>query len=117
MAVEVAREDAVEGRLFERQRERVALDEGGVRCLRAGDGEHPLARIEPHDLAAQMPRQEARAARHIQGAGRRQLGDQAGELLAFLVPARPCAIGKPSVAKPPVVVLGCARVVVRLHGS
>src|SRR5262249_57185073 len=66
VAVEVAREDALELTVGERQRERVAVDELRARCLPACDGEHSLALIEPDDVAAQMSGEEAGSARHVE---------------------------------------------------
>src|SRR5512132_376390 len=54
MAVEVAREDAVERPVLERELERVAVNELRARGLLAGDREHPLALVESDDVAAQV---------------------------------------------------------------
>ena len=116
MAVEVAREDAVELAVLERQIEGVALDEGRVQCLLARDREHRLALIEADDFAAEVAREEARAARDVEGA--RRAGETAttrSSSLPLLVPARAVAFGEAAAAEPPVVVLAGPGVVVGLH--
>src|SRR6266511_3133805 len=115
VAVEVAREDAFEGAVFERQRQRVALDEAGVRNARAGDHEHPLAVVEPDHLAWEVPGQEARAAGHVERPSRWKVLDHAHQGLQVLLPARPHGCRCQAGPEPPVVVLGRPAVVVLLH--
>src|SRR5207249_7644319 len=55
VAVEVAREDPLEGTVAERKGERVALDERRRWRLASRDLEHPFARVERDHLTAQMP--------------------------------------------------------------
>src|SRR6266700_261826 len=115
VAVEVTREDAVELTVFERESKRVPLLEPRGRSLLARQLEHALARIDPDDVAAKMPGQEARTAGDVQRVRGRKTPDQALEQAKLAFPARPLAVGVQALAQPPVVVLGRAPVVVRLH--
>ncbi len=117
MAVEVAREDAVEAAVSERQLERLPRDEACVRRLLPCDVEHARAGVETDDVAAQMPRQEAGAASDVERPQRRQLCDDALENAELFVPAGAVAVRIQTFAQPPVVVLRRAAIVVRLHGS
>ena len=73
--------------------ERVALHERRVRHPRAGHLEHPGALVQPRDLARQVAREEAGAARDVQGAPGREFGDPGLELLAVLVPPGAVPVG------------------------
>jgi len=53
VTVEVAREDALEHAVFERQLERIALHEASGRRLRSRDVEHSSACVETDHLAAE----------------------------------------------------------------
>ena len=79
VAVEVAREDTVEGAVGERQPERVRLDEAGRRHPRTRELEHARALVEAGDAAGKVLGQKARAARDVERAHRfegLQSGDQ-----------------------------------------
>jgi hypothetical protein len=117
VAVEVAREQALERLVRERQVECVASDELGSGRLPAGDLEHPRARIEPDHLSAEVPSQEAGSAGHVERAQRWQRGDRRGQFFEVAFPARPISICIQSTPEPPVIVFVGARVVVRLHRS
>jgi hypothetical protein len=93
------------------------LDEGRARRLLAGELEHRLALVEPDDLAAQMPRQEAGPAGDVERPHRRERSDDAEKLLELVLPAGPVAVGVRAASQPPVVVLPGARVIVGLHAS
>src|SRR5439155_18060096 len=99
----------------EGQLECVASDEGRVHDALACDLEHRFALVETDDLAAKVPRQEARAAGDVERARRRERGDDLLEARDVLVPARSVAIGVEAGPEIDVVVLGRAAVVVRLH--
>src|SRR5262245_8909069 len=115
MEVEVARKDAVERGVLERQLERVALDEPRARNLLARDREHSLALVERDDVAAQVAREETRPAGDVERALRRQRPDQLRKHFDLVVPTRSLAVGEAAAAEPPVVVLERTPVVVRLH--
>ena len=117
MAVEVAREDAVERSVLEGKSKGVAADEARPRRLFARLGKHPLALVEADDLAAQMTGQEAGPTGDVERSHRREISDQRLQELALLLPAGAVAIGVEAPSHPPVVVLGRAPVVVQLHGS
>src|SRR3712207_4063557 len=70
VAVEVAREQALEGTVGERERQRVAFD--GRDAAGARDLAHPLALVQARDLAGQMAGQEAGPARDVERARRPQ---------------------------------------------
>ena len=117
VAVEVAREQPFEAAIRERQRERVADDERGVRAAPACNLDHRRALIEADELAGQMLRLEAGPARDIERARRRERGEKRCDLHQFILPARPLATREQTPAQPPVVVLRRALVVVLLHCS
>src|SRR5215210_1480219 len=117
MAVEVAREEPVEGAIVEGKRERLPSDELRLRRLLGRDLEHARALIEADDVAAEMSRHEPRAARDVESPRRRELGYPSLELRACLVPPRPPSLRVQPAPEPPVVVLARTGVVVRLHGS
>src|SRR5204863_6541523 len=68
MAVEVAREHAVELTVPEGQLERVAVDEACVWCLLARHREHPFALVEPDDVTGQVTCEETGAASDVERA-------------------------------------------------
>jgi hypothetical protein len=112
--VEVTRENAIEGGIAERQRERVGTNER--MCVsRAGRREHPGARIDPHHPAAEMLREEARPASHVHRAGRRQRRHGLDHRADVLAPPGTISFREESGSQVPVVVLGRAALVVRLH--
>src|SRR5207249_2947831 len=85
------------------------------RSLGARYFEHALARVEPDDVAAKVPGQEARAASKVERAHGRKISDHALEQAKLVFPTGPLAVCVQALAQPPVVVLGRAPVVVRLH--
>ena len=111
----MAGDDALERAVGERERDRVALHDAGVRHPRTGDRDHPRALVERRDRATQVAAEERGAASHVEGARRRQRRDDADQLAHLVVPARPVAVGEPAGAEPPVVVLRGPRVVVAAH--
>ena len=118
VAVEEAREDAVEARRpGTAARARRPDDEARVRDARAGDLEHRRALVEPDDLAAEVLREEPGAAGDVERPRGRQRRERRGELVELVVPAGPLAVGEEAAAEPPVVVLRRPPVVVLLHGS
>src|SRR5262249_34007637 len=68
VAVEEAREDALERAVLERQREGVAGDECRARDALAGDREHRCALVEAGDRSAKMLCEEARSAGDVERA-------------------------------------------------
>jgi hypothetical protein len=115
VAVEVAGEDAVEGVVVERQRDRVALHGAAVRQPRRRDLHHRLALVEPDHVAAQVAGDERRAAGDVEDARRLQRPDGVEDRLDLIVPAGPLALGEDRAAEPPVVVLGGPLLVVGPH--
>ena len=111
----MAREDAVEGAVLERQAERIRLDEPGVGQARARELEHRRALVEPGDLTRQVTRQVAGAAGDVERPRGRQGGDRRDQRLALLLPTRAVALRETAAAEPPVVVLGRPCLVVGLH--
>ena len=111
----MAREDAVELSVRKGQRNGIAIDQSRAGNASRGDLEHPGALVERDDLAAQVAREEARAACDVQDASRRQCPHRVDHLLDLVVPAGAVARGVHARAEPPVVVLGRAEVVVRTH--
>jgi len=115
MAVEIAREDALERMVLERERKRVSLNEVRVRRLLSCDLEHPRACIQSDYLSAQVRGQKPGAAGGVECMRGRETRDECDQRSALFVPARPIAIRVEPCAEPPVVVLRRAVVVVRLH--
>ena len=115
--VEVPGEETVEGAVRERQREPVALHERRPGRRAARLFEHARALIERDDIAAQVLRQEAGAARDVERPARWQGGDRLRQLVELVVPAGPVTVGEAAATAVPVVVLRRARVVVLLHAS
>ena len=105
-----------EGAAFE---EGVSVELGGELVT----GEEPLvdrpalARIQTDGVAAEVARQETCAAGGVERAHGRERRDTAIQRSELVAPARSVAVGVETLAEPPVVVLGCAPVVVGLHGS
>src|SRR5436190_1884801 len=66
MAVEVAGEDTAEGAVGERQRERIAPDELRGRHAAPRDVEHRFALVEADDVAREVLREKAGAARDVE---------------------------------------------------
>ena len=89
VAVEEAREHPIEGAVIEWQVERVTDDEGGVRRLPAGDLDHRLALVEAHDLAGELPRQEAGPAGGVECPDGLQGAERRAELVQFVVEPGP----------------------------
>jgi hypothetical protein len=117
MAVEVAREQAIERLRPERQGERIALDEMRARDTGPRDTEHPIALVEADQLAGQVPRQKPGAAGDVERADGRKRGDESLQRVQLVLPAGPVAVRVQTLAEPPVVVLLRAPVVVDPHGS
>src|SRR5262249_29577510 len=115
VAVEVAREKAIERAVVERKLESVTLDECGVRRLLGGDREHLVTLVEPDDLATEVPGHEACSTRDVERPRGRQLGDRCLERTARLVPTGAHPRFVETAAQPPSVVLPGACVVVGLH--
>src|SRR5581483_2295462 len=115
VAVEVTGEEAAEAAVVERESEGVALDERRLRRLLRSLVEHAAALVEPDDLAREMTRQEAGAARDVERAKGREDLDRRDQLIDLLLPARAISVGEAARAPIPVVVLGSACVVVLLH--
>jgi glutamate formiminotransferase len=117
MAVEVPREDALERTVVERKPQRVALDERRLRHLVLGHSEHALALVEPGHLPRQMLRQVAGAAGDVECPPGRECREGLEEPVTLGLPLRANTVGELAPAEVPVVVLGCAAVVVLLHHS
>ena len=115
MAVEVAAKHAVEGPVAERQRQRLRVHDLRTRAALASDLAHRRALVQRRHVPVQVPGQEPRAARHVERAHRRQLGDQALQAHQLGLPARALAAREQPAAEVPVVVLRGALFVVRLH--
>ena len=111
VAVEVAREDAIERAVRKGERERITLHERSLGQTTARLREHACALVEPDDIAVEMLRQEPRPARDIERAHGRERCDRRQRLLELGLPAGPLACR----ADPPVVVIRRAQVVVLLH--
>ena len=111
----MAGEDTLEGAVGERERKRVGLDEPEAWAALRGELEHRCTLVEPGHLAAQVPGQEARAARDVERPRRLEPGERREQRLALTLPVRPVALLEQAPAEPPVVVLRRAGLVVRLH--
>ena len=83
----------------------------------ARERQHPLALIEPDDVAAQVAGEKARSARDVERSRGRELRDRPRQELDILVRPGAVAVGESALAEPPFVVLRRAAVVVRLHRS
>ena len=94
-----------------RQRECITLHELAQRESTARFGEHACALIEPDDVAGEVLREEAGAARDVERARGWEGRDRGERLVELRLPARPLACR----ADPPVVVVRRAQVVVLLH--
>src|SRR4029077_13427820 len=79
--------------------------------------EHRLVLVEADKRARQEAREKAGSAGHVERSGRRQRGEREAERLDLLPPAGPIALGEAAGTAVPLVVLGRAPVVVRLHAS
>src|SRR5207244_8160066 len=101
VAVEVAREDAVEAVVLKRQLESVALDEACARSLFGRNREHPLALVDPDHLSAQMPCQETGATGDVERSDGRKMSDHLRENSELLFPPRPVAVRVQPFAEPP----------------
>jgi hypothetical protein len=64
-----------------------------------------------------MASEETRPAGDVEGEDRLETRDYSGELVDLLLPAGSVPVGIETPSEPPVVVLQCAPVVVRLHSS
>ena len=115
VSVEVARDDAIEGAVAERQRDALALDDFRLRQPLPGDGDHLRALVQRRHAPAQRAREEAGAAGDVEHAGGLEPFERREQALAVGVPARPVAVGEQPRAEPPGVVLRRAPVVVGAH--
>jgi len=115
VAVEVARENAVEQCVREGQRHGIADDHARVRHSPRRDLDHASALVERDHVAAQVAGEETCAAGDIQHASRGQPAHQADELLDLLGPTRSLARLEQPGSEPPVVVFERAPVVVRAY--
>jgi len=115
MTVEETREETVERPRGEREVERVTAHECGVRGLALGLADHPRRLVETDDVAVEMPRQEARSARDVEGARGRQRRDDAEQPHDLVEPIRAVSVLESAAPEPHVVVLRRSRVVVGLH--
>ena len=117
VAIQEAREHAVEAAVGERQVERVSLDEARVRCLAPRLVEHLPRLVEPGDVAVQVAREEAGAARDVERRRGRERRDRAEQECHLFEPVAFAAMRELPPPEPHVVVLGRPRVVVLLHRS
>src|SRR5512133_3851921 len=115
VAVEEARQYALEGVVRERKLECVSLDEPSLRNLRTGEFEHRCALVEPGDLAAEVLGEKAGSAGHVERPRGRERLERTSQSFGLLMPNRPLAPCEPPPAEPPVVVLGRPPLVVSLH--
>ena len=116
MAVEVAREDALEPVVLERQGEGVALEERRLGVAPPREAEHLVAVVDTDDLAPQAAGDEAGAAGDIQRPPWWERLERGHQLFPLLGPAGRHR-GVEALTEPPVVVLGRPAVVVLLHRS
>ncbi len=116
MPVEVAREDAFEPAILERERECVSPYERRPRVSSCRHSQHRLAVVESDDLAAKPSRDESCAARDVERPPRREALERGHQLVPLLRPAGGHRRVQ-ALSEPPVVVLGCPTVVVLLHRS
>ncbi len=112
VTVEVAREDAVERAGGEGQCERVPDDREPLGHALLRTGHHGRALVEADDEPGEVPGQEARPARHVEGAARRQGGEQRDDRLHLVAPPGPVARGEATDPVVPLVVLAGTPLVV-----